>query len=388
MPTLADFTEETPGFVPEQDVQPDMVKHDPNTFAALTAQNALKTMYQQGLSPTGDDIKGVYGKALDAANDYHKNLATQQEQANVEERKRLFELQPLPQLAGESLVSAQAKETAKVEQAKQEQEEQFRQGPSAVAKAAQQGNTGLVQKLPDADVSKLDGYAGAYETVNNLHSYFKNAIQNAPGTGGVLRGTIGGFFTQPNLTSPQARAFNAYLEGSISPIARGVLGDVPVSATKENIMERLGNKVLPDISSDNDASGGQRIFMLKQRIMQNLQDFRDDRANNGFDTTAIDRQIGKFNSDFMSSATQKYNPLAGGGQPLVQTGTSAQANATTASVNAGANAGITQPNATGPVWNPNVPSPLAPPATTPAQPGPQTQNAAPQDLWGFGTYNQ
>jgi hypothetical protein len=383
MPTLADFTEEPPGaFVQDPDVQPDMVKHDPNTFAALTGQSALKTLYQQGLSPTGDDIKAIEAKALESANDYHKTLAQQEQAASLEIQKRQALVQT-GTLASEETIKAA------IAQAKEEAQKQFEQGPGAVATAKAQGGSGLIQRLPDADVSKLDGYAGAYDTVSNLHAYFKNGIQNTPGAGGVLRSLIGGFFTQPALTSPQYRAFKAYAEGSISPIARGVLGDVPVAATKENIMERLGTNVMPDIDNDNDASGGQKVFLLKQRIMQNLQDFRDDRANNGFDTTAIDRQIGKFNSDFMSKTTQHYNPLANSGIPLVQTGTSAQANATIASTNAGANAGITPMRPTGPGGTPST-MPTPAPSAQQTQPGPQPQTATQQsqDLWGFGTFNQ
>jgi hypothetical protein len=386
MPTLADFQEEQPGFVQDKDEQADMVKHDPNTFAGLVGQNALKTLYGQGLSPTGDDIKAIEAKALESANDYHKSLAIQQQQANVEEQKKLYELQPNPQLGGESVVSAQARETARVAQEKEEAQKQWEQGPGAVATAKAQGGTGLVQRLPDADVEKLDGYSTAYDTVSGLHDYFKNAIQTTPGAGGVLRSAVGGFFTQPALTSPSYRAFNAYSEGSISPIARGVLGDVPVAATKENIMERLGHNVMPDVNSDNDQSGGQKIFLLKQRIMQNLQAFRDDRANNGLDTTAIDKQIGRLNSDYLSPATQNYNPLAKGSQPLVGTGTSDQAKATTAVTNAGANAGIAMGPMTPSPGSMSMPG--ARPIAQPATQQPQTQTTAPQQgysLWGAGS---
>jgi hypothetical protein len=375
MPTLADFTEEQPGFVPEQDVQPDMVKHDPNTFAALTAQSALKTMYQQGLSPTGDDIKGVYSKALDAANDFHKNLFEKQTEANLDIQKRQAAI------STGTLAAEKTTESA-VAQAQAEREEQFRQGPSAVAAAKAQGNTGLVSRMSDADLTKLDGLSSAYDTTQNLHGYFKNMIQNTAGAGGVLSKGLGALFTQPELTSPQLRAFNAYLDGSLVPLGKGIFGDAAVAATKENIQAQMRD-MLPN-PTDNDQSGGQKIFMLKDRIMQNLQAMRDDRANAGFDTTPLDRKIAQFNSDFRSSATQKYNPLANS-QPLVQAGTSPQANATTASVNAGANAGIPPIQATG-VSGSTLAS-GAQPGPQP-QPGPQTQTAAPQDLWGFGTFNQ
>jgi hypothetical protein len=323
MPTLADFQEDAPRaqpageFVPLADTQPDIVKHDSNTFAALTAQSALSTMYQQGLQPTGDDIKGIYSKALQDSAEYHRSIAEEQERAQLELKKRATAVQ-----AG--VLSAEEQVRTEAEIKKQQQLEQFRQGPSAAALAEQQGGKGLVAKLPETDLARLDGLVSGYDTASNLHNYFDQMAQKTVGAGGVLKSGMLGTIARPELTSPEYRNFNAYLESSIVPLGRGVFGDAAVAATKENIQAQMKD-MLPN-PTDNPLSGGNKIYMLKDRIMQNLQTLRDDRAAAGFDTTPIDRQIGRINSDLRSDRMTSLNPLKT--QPVVQTGTSNVATAT------------------------------------------------------------
>jgi hypothetical protein len=323
MPTLADFQEVAPHaqpageFVPLGDVQPDIVKHDPNTFAALTAQKALSTLYQQNLSPTGDDIKGIFNKALEDATQYHTHTAEAQEQAQLELKKRATAI-------ASGVLGAEEQVRTGAETKKQEQLEQFRQGPSAAALAEQQGGKGLVAKLSEADLARLDGLVSGYETVSNLHNYFDEMAKKTVGAGGVLKSGVLGAIARPELTSPEYRNFNAYLESSIVPLGRGVFGDAAVAATKENIQAQMKD-MLPN-PTDSPLSGGQKVYMMKDRIMQNLQTLRDDRVTAGFDTTPIDRQIARINSDLRSDRMTALNPLKT--QPVVQTGTSNVATAT------------------------------------------------------------
>lgn len=325
MPTLADFQADTDApkaeFVSLGDVQPDITKHDPNTFAALTAQKALTNLYDQGLQPTGDDIKGIYTKSLDDANSYHSHLAEEQNRAQIELKKRGAAVQS-------GVLSAEEQTKADIERAKQQQEEQFRQGPSAVAAAAEQekqgGGKGLVTKLSDTDLARLDGLATGYDTATNLHNYFDQMATKTVGAGGVIKSGVLAKITHPDLTSPEYRNFNANLESSIVPLGRGVFGDAAVAATKENIQMQM-KEMLPN-PSDTGLSGGQKVYMLKQRIMQNLQTLRDDRVAAGYDTTPIDRQIARVNSDMTSTRMTALNPLKT--EPVVQSGTSSVGTAT------------------------------------------------------------
>jgi hypothetical protein len=140
-------------------------------------------------------------------------------------------------------------------------------------------------------------------------------------------------------TSPEALAFSRAADAALVPIGRGVMGETGASPTKESMIELAKTTTMPRIQ-DSDITGNQGVFQLKQRIMQNLQNLRDNRANNHFDTTAIDKAIAKYNSNFMSPDVQKYNPLLKTSNPLVQVGSSDQANAAIANATTGANAGV------------------------------------------------
>src|SRR6516162_8369110 len=312
---LATFTEDAPRAELVQqpvDQQPDITKHRPNDYAALTAQQALQTTYGQGLMPTREQIFGIYDQALKDANQFHSHLAEQQASAITELQKRQ---QALPILAAEKATEASV----------QEQQKQFEQGAGAVAQAKQQGGSGLVQRLGPDDLTKLDAFATSYNSVNDLGQYFNKMMEKPHlGVGGQWKSLAGKMRLFADATSPEALAFDRARESSIVPVGRGVMGETGASPTKESMIQIAEALNLPRIQDDEE-TGNQGIFMLKKRIMQNLQAFRDDRYNAGFDTTSIDRQIGKLNSDFASDNTQKWDPLRTA--PIVQAGTSAQADA-------------------------------------------------------------
>src|SRR5258707_4397695 len=323
--TLSEFQEQGTApraeFVALGDQTPDITKHDPNTFAALTGQNALKTLYAQGLIPTADDIKGIFNKALDSANEYHKTIAQQQEQANLELQKRLAAVKS-------GTLAAEKSTEAGVELQKEQALQQWQQ-------------TGEIHRASDADVKRINGFEQGYTTADKLQQYHKDMAATTPGAAGWLKSNILGFVTQPNITSQETKDFNAYLESSIVPLGRGVFGDAATAATKEsiqaNMREMLANK------DDNPLSAGHKTYMLKDRIMQNLITDRNNAEANHVDTTPWDKAIGRLSGNFTSQDTRQFAPKwanGGDGSPLVNVGTSNQANATTASVNAGANAGV------------------------------------------------
>jgi hypothetical protein len=84
--------------------------------------------------------------------------------------------------------------------------------------------------------------------------------------------------------------------------------------------------------------------MLKDRIMQNLITDRNNAEANHVDTTPWDKAIGRLSGDYNSNETRQFAPSWAGGpadpNQIVQSGTSAQANAAISNVTAGANAGV------------------------------------------------
>jgi hypothetical protein len=139
-----------------------------------------------------------------------------------------------------------------------------------------------------------------------------------------------------NLTSDAARTYHAYAESSLVPLAKGVMGDAATSAAKDRIQTNLLSG-LPTIS-DSLASGGHKIYTLLDRNLNEMQTQRDLLRGNGYDTTSLDTKILDAQNYMKRPEVQMYNPFKR--DAIVQSGTSDQANAAIANVNAGANAGV------------------------------------------------
>jgi hypothetical protein len=338
------------------DVQPDMTKHDPITYAGLTGQRMLELQHNQGLLPTPDDIKAIESKALEDANNYHRTVAEQAQKERSQLGARQAAVTPAVTKEGVPIPGSSIAE----------QEETVRRQSAEAQKQWEQ--TGEIQKLGGDDLAKLDAMTNGYDAVNNLGDYFNKMMEKPHlGVGGQIKSLGGAMHVFADATSPEALAFSRAADAALVPIGRGVMGETGASPTKEAMIELAKTTTMPRIQ-DSDITGNQGVFQLKQRIMQNLQNLRDNRANNHFDTTAIDKAIAKYNSNFMSPDVQKYNPLLKTSNPLVQSGNSDQANAAIANATTGANAGVQVQNQ--PVQQPQgqAGAYTTPPGYTPSQP--------------------
>jgi hypothetical protein len=355
MPTLADFQEDAaPGFVAATDEKPDLTKHDPNTFAALTGQDYLKTLYAQGLMPVADDVKAVEAKALDTAINFHKAVAEGQAAANTDLQKRIAAVTPTFTKDGvrmPSLTEQEEKAKALVEIQKQQAETQWGQGAAAVAAAqAQPGGiaAGQVSKMTDEQTDKFASYLEGAHNIQNLHALFDAMARNTAGAGGALKSGLGLLTPITQLTSPEARTYHAYAESSVIPLAKGLMGDAATTAGRPDVSAKMLDAMPGNV--DNLQSGGQKVFMMLDRNLDNLKTQRDLLRGKGIDTSAVDSKIMDVQRYFDSPDVQKYNPLK---NPVVQLGTSDQANATTAIVNAGASAGVQAPQTSLPGASPS-----------------------------------
>jgi hypothetical protein len=295
----------------------DITKHDPQTYATLTASAAIKNMHDMGLMPEVGTGQDIYKKALEDSQAHWTHEAEAAQAKNLELIAR--------QKAVTSGTLAAEEQT---KTAVQEQQKQWEQGPGAVAKAAElqkAGGSGEIKALGGDDLAKLDAMSNAYDSVNTLSDAF-NTMMAKPhmGVGGQIKSLGGTLRVFADATSPEALAFSRAKDAAIVPVGRGVMGETGASPTKESMIELAQHTTMPRIEDD-ELTGNQGIFQLKQKIMQNLQNLRDNRANAGFDTTAIDKKIAQYNSDFMSPNVQKYNPFVAA--PTVAIGTSPQADA-------------------------------------------------------------
>jgi hypothetical protein len=344
--------------VPDQ--QPDITKHSPDIYAGLTGQKALERLHSQGLLPTADDIKGIESEALKAANEFHARLAEQQSQAQLEIQKRQAAV-------ASGTLSAEEKTRAAVDIAKQQAQEQWKQGPSAAAVAAAQPGglgAGEIKQLPDTDRKDFAGYFGAFNTIQNLHDLFHQMVQKTPGAGNVVTSLAGLTTPIANLTSDEARTYHAYAESSLVPLAKGVMGDAATAAAKDRIQANLLSG-LPTMT-DSLVSGGHKIYTLLDRNMTEMQNQRDLLRGNGYDTTSLDSKILDAQQYMKSPQVQMYNPFKR--DAIVQSGTSDQANAAIANVTTGANAGLQVQNQAVQQPQGQAGAYTTPPGYTPPQP--------------------
>jgi hypothetical protein len=349
-------------------VAPDMTTQDPNTFAALSAHRYMQTIYDQGLSPTGDDVKKVFSEALGKAQDYHKSLAEEQEKKNlelqqrglavtsgitgaeetaksqaqkaVERQQQIWELAPQPELAGESPLTLKAKEQAAVEKQKTLEIETAKQGPSAALATAEYNAAHpnqapvVIQALPDHEGEKVSAAETAYAKINDLQDLHAQATQSAA-FGGVLKNRLGAFFTQPGVTSDKVRTFYAVQHGAITPLAIGLLQDTARAATMPGQQENMLHNIIPD-QEDNLPQAGQKLFLMKRTLIQQLSAMHN-LYYGKYDTRKIDTTLAELHKDYDSPEVQKWNPFSTKNQDLVQVGDTPEGKAQVA---AGATSGV------------------------------------------------
>jgi hypothetical protein len=283
-------------------VMPDVRVHDPAIFAGLTADHALRVASAQQIPMDADKYFQIFDKAIQDANQY-----------------RIAQAKVAP--GGEEAQRAQ------IQIQKELTQKQLEQGQSAVAEAARRGALpgqpgggvpGVVSRPSEAQQKAFDSYTEGFHNLQDLHTLFDNMATKTVGAGGPFQSLAGATTRLTDLTSPEARVYHAYVDSSLIPLAKSIMGDAATTAGKETVQSAM-TEALPT-NVDTLQTGGQKIFMFYKRALDKMQIERDSARQNGVDTSSIDTALNDFHSFFNSNAVQKYNPL----QPLVQSGVSAQ----------------------------------------------------------------
>lgn len=362
--TVADFqpstqTGQTDQFVPSaaQTTIPSITQNDPESYAGLTVENARQFLQGRGYPVTWDDLKPIHEQALSQAQSFQADLAKTQAQKNLELQQRVLATQRGPQ-GQASLLETERAEEQGVALKKEQALEQWKQGGTASAEAAQLAQPGQpppdIKELPADQRLRLEHLQTSYNALNDLQTLHTNMVNSAWGAGGNIRSTIGNLL-QTDKTNKYARAYEALQDEQLTPLAIGVLGDKAAGATKANIQEQLAGTI-PD-RSDTLESAGNKIFMMKKNIMDQLTAMRT--QNKGtYSTGEISDLYANLGANFNSPATQKYNLLSDQ-TPIVQVGNSPQGRQQVANA---VLAGINQPNA----GASPTPQPAGSPVPTPA----------------------
>ena len=332
-------------FQPAGDEQPNLIKHDPVTYGMLSLHQKLKDLQSGGFFVSGDQAVDMFNKAWEQSSNFQADIAKAEEAKALELRQRAAATvrgpatQQYPQ-GTPSLLEQEETERAGIAQLKEQQQEQFKQGPVASAEAAQlsqqAGHPVFIQQLPTDQRTQLAQIQTGYERLNNMQTLYGNLVKSAPlVAGGLLQNKIGALVSQPGAWNTAAKDFNAYQDESVTPLAVAVFGDKASSATKDKQVEMLKETLIQP--GDTLEQAGHKIFMQKNTLMERLNAMKN--ANQGtISTGEINNTINQLTPDFTSKETQANNMYAPKPPPVVQVGNSAQGKAQIA---AAASAGAT-----------------------------------------------
>jgi dipeptidyl aminopeptidase/acylaminoacyl peptidase len=148
------------------------------------------------------------------------------------------------------------------------QQEQRRRDELANKVAMYQVEQQGAKRMSDPQIDSAAGYSAAADTVMQLHYLHADALKNAPLYGTAAAGAA---VDKPyNMTNESVRAYNAALEGSLTNIAKGVMGDSSVQAGEPSAQAGVRGLLLND--GDNEKMSGVKTAILLQKIMTNMGD--------------------------------------------------------------------------------------------------------------------
>jgi hypothetical protein len=257
--------------------------------------------------------------------------------------------------------------------------------------AMSQFEEGKVKRMSDAQIDTAASYASAADNIMKLYHMHQDA-NNVTGYGNPATG--GAASKAYNLIDSRVRGFNAALEGSLTNVARGVMGDTGVQASEPSAQGSVRALLFND--GDNKAMGDVKAINLLQGVLTNMGDKIRGLNHNNISATSMQDDYTRIYNEYQKLVTgpnalssQLEHPaaspnevfgtpeaqkqyIAQGAQPLqpvVKAGLSQPSQDTVNAVNARAAGQQSTP----PVWQPGpevVQRP--PPAITPEEPRPQS----------------
>jgi hypothetical protein len=258
--------------------------------------------------------------------------------------------------------------------------------------AMSQFEEGKPKRMSDAQIDTAASYASAADNIMKLYHMHQDA-NNVLGYGNPATG--GAASKAYNLIDPRVRGFNAALEGSLTNVARGVMGDTGVQASEPSAQGSVRALLFND--GDNKAMGDVKAINLLQSVLTNMGDKIRGLNHNNIPATSMQDDYTRIYNEYQKLVTgpnalssQLEHPAASPNevfgtpeaqksyiaqgpqplQPVVKAGLSQPGQDTINAVNA--RAAGQQP--TSPVWQPGpeVVQRPPPPPITPEEPRPQS----------------
>jgi hypothetical protein len=247
--------------------------------------------------------------------------------------------------------------------------------------------------MNDAQIDTASSYAAAGDNIMQLYAMHQDA-QNVSGYGKAVIGPA--VEKLYNMTDPRVRAYNANIEGSLTQVARGVLGDTGVQSSEPTVAKSVRD-LLPN-DADDAAMGGIKTVTLLQKVLTNMGDKIRGLNHNNIDASSMQDDYTRIYNNYQNLVqnvglkSQLEHPaaspdevfgqaqkrfIAQGPQPLqpvVKAGLSQPSQDTIASINTAASGQIPQYQGAAAFGgrSPEQEGPWQMPQITPEEPRPQS----------------
>jgi hypothetical protein len=164
--------------------------------------------------------------------------------------------------------------------------------------AMSQFEEGKVKRMSDAQIDTAASYASAADNIMKLYHMHQDA-NNVFGYGNPASG--GAASKAYNLIDPRVRGFNAALEGSLTNVARGVMGDTGVQASEPSAQGSVRALLFND--GDNKAMGDVKAINLLQGVLTNMGDKIRGLNNNNISATSMQDDYTRIYNEYQKLVT-------------------------------------------------------------------------------------
>jgi hypothetical protein len=184
---------------------------------------------------------------------------------------------------------------AQIEATQQEQRRRDElQNKVAMYQLEQQGP----KRMSDAQIDTAASYASAADNIMKLYHMHQDA-NNVFGYGNPASG--GAASKAYNLIDPRVRGFNAALEGSLTNVARGVMGDTGVQASEPSAQGSVRALLFND--GDNKAMGDVKAINLLQGVLTNMGDKIRGLNHNNISATSMQDDYTRIYNEYQKLVT-------------------------------------------------------------------------------------
>lgn len=274
----------------------DISSMTPEQYAHAHANLTLQDIQSKGIQPDLGNYLDTYNTALKTGLEYQKGIASKLADTKIDLEKKVAE--------------------APIDLAKAKQQELDK---DSVSKETQ---------------DKVAGFSDSWSTIGQINNGWDAAHTSGAGFGTTIQSRIPFVKDLNEAFSPTVRAYHTMVKTSMTPLAKGVMGDNAQQAGEPRVQQAL-MEALPDIH-DSPNSKNMKLDVWRQKVYTNAQNFILAKSAAGEDVSPYAKQLAPILRWGQEKSQQQQQ------QQLVISGMSADGHAR---LNAGAATPTNTPNA-------------------------------------------